>query len=51
MLLTTVLTLVLASLARPTFAQNILFDATHNATGIYGTWSSGSKAVLTGSVS
>jgi len=52
MLFTSVLTLVLASLARPTLAQddnpNIAYDAAHNATAIYGTWSSGSKAVLTG---
>lgn len=31
-------------------AQDILFDAAHNATPIVGTWSSGSKAVSTGSV-
>lgn len=44
--------MVLASLARPTLAQdenpNIAYDSAHNATTIYGTWSSGSKAVLTG---
>lgn len=55
MLLTSALTVVLASLARPILAQdenpNIVYDAAHNATTIYGTWSSGSKAVLTGAVS
>jgi hypothetical protein len=55
MLLTSALTVVLASLARPILAQdenpNIVYDAAHNATVIYGTWSSGSKAVLTGAVS
>lgn len=52
MLLSAALTVVLASLARPTLAQdenpNIVYDSAHNATTIYGTWSSGSKAVLTG---
>ena len=32
-------------------AQQIVFDSIHNATSITGTWSSGSKAVKTGSVS
>jgi hypothetical protein len=31
--------------------QQITFDSTHNATTITGTWSSGSKAVTTRSVS
>jgi hypothetical protein len=48
MLLTSLLTVVLVSLARTTLAQNIVYDSIHNATVIYGTWSSGSKAVLTG---
>ncbi|KAF8877160.1 chaperone for protein-folding within the ER, fungal-domain-containing protein [Gymnopilus junonius] len=52
MLLTSILTVVLASLARTTFAQDqfgpIVYDSIHNATSIYGTWSSGGKAVLTG---
>lgn len=46
--------LVLASLAAlPSHvsAQDIVYDAEHNATTIVGTWSSGSKAVVTGSVS
>ncbi|KAF9471230.1 ROT1 protein [Pholiota conissans] len=50
MLISTLLTVVLASFARTTFAQeNIVYDSIHNATTIYGTWSTGSKAVLTGS--
>jgi len=52
MLLTSLLVVVLASLARTTSAQDengpIRYDDVHNATVIYGTWSSGSKAVLTG---
>jgi len=52
MLLTSLLAVVLASLARTTSAQDqfgpIVYDSIHNATVIYGTWSSGSKAVLTG---
>jgi len=48
MLFTSLLTIVLASLARITLAQDIVYDSIHNATTIYGTWSSGSKAVLTG---
>ena len=55
MLLSSLLTVVLASLARNTLAQDqfgpIKYDDIHNATTIYGTWSSGSKAVLTGPVS
>ncbi|KDR82527.1 hypothetical protein GALMADRAFT_828512 [Galerina marginata CBS 339.88] len=51
MLLTSLLAVVLASLARTTSAQGqspIVYDNIHNATVIYGTWSSGSKAVQTG---
>jgi hypothetical protein len=40
-------TLVLASTS---WAQDIVYDAEHNATGIVGTWSSGSRAVRTGLV-
>jgi hypothetical protein len=55
MILSSVLTIVLASLASTVSAQSdtqgpIVFDSTHNATTIYGTWSSGSKHVLTGPV-
>lgn len=46
--LTPLLALALASL--PAQGQQIVYDAIHNATGISGTWSSGSKAVLTGAV-
>lgn len=53
MILTPLLTVVLASLAQLTVAQlddqgPIRFDAEHNATTIIGTWSSGSQAVSTG---
>lgn len=52
MLLTSLLTIVLASLARTTLAQDefgpIKYDSIHNATAITGTWSTGSKAVSTG---
>ncbi|KAH9480663.1 Protein rot1 [Psilocybe cubensis] len=52
MLFSSILTVVFASLARTTLAQdqfgNIVYDAIHNATAITGTWSSGSKAVRTG---
>jgi len=55
MLLTSLLTIVLASLARNTLAQDefgpIKYDDIHNATAITGTWSTGSKAVSTGAVS
>jgi len=44
-LLTPLLALALASTA---LAQDIVYDATHNATNIIGTWSSGSRAVRTG---
>jgi hypothetical protein len=47
MLFNPLLALVLASLSS-VFAQDIQFDKEHNATSIVGTWSSGSKAVLTG---
>lgn len=42
-------TLALALLTRVQ-GQDIVFDAEHNATNIVGTWSSGSQAVMTGSV-
>jgi hypothetical protein len=51
MILSSLLTVVLASLVGTTFAQGsapIVYDSIHNATTIVGTWSSGSKAVLTG---
>ncbi|KAF6755905.1 ROT1 protein [Ephemerocybe angulata] len=54
MILTSLLTVVLASLAQLTVAQvddtqgPILYDLAHNATVITGTWTSGSKAVVTG---
>lgn len=43
--------LVLASLAPAVIAQDIVYDVAHNATSIVGTWSSGSRAVVTGPVS
>lgn len=56
MILTSLFTVVLATLASTVSAQDdtqgpINFDAIHNATTIYGTWSSGSRQVLTGPVS
>ncbi|KIJ61083.1 hypothetical protein HYDPIDRAFT_116336 [Hydnomerulius pinastri MD-312] len=36
-------------LAVPAFSQDIVYDAGHNVTAIYGTWSSGSQNVVTGS--
>lgn len=53
MILGSLFALVLASTALPSYvsAQQIIFDSAHNATTIIGTWSSGSKNVLTGSVS
>jgi len=41
--------LLLVFLATGSRAQDIVYDAEHNATTIVGTWSSGSKAVKTGS--
>lgn len=43
------LALVLAA-APAVLAQDIVYDSIHNATTIVGTWSSGSQAVVTGSV-
>ncbi|KAF9522576.1 ROT1 protein [Crepidotus variabilis] len=53
MILTSLLTVVLATFATIVSAQDdtqgpIKFDDVHNRTTIYGTWSSGSKNVLTG---
>jgi hypothetical protein len=52
MILTSLLMVMLASMARISNAQDqfgpIVYDSTHNATTIYGTWSSGSKGVTTG---
>lgn len=52
MLFPSLLTIALASLAQLSAAQDdqgpIVYDAEHNATTIYGTWSSGSQAVRTG---
>jgi len=42
---------LLLLLAVPAFGQDIVYDAAHNVTPITGTWSSGSKNVITGSVS
>src|SRR5260221_8162984 len=54
MILSSILALVLASFASPVLAQDdqgpIVFDSIHNATTIYGTWSSGSQRVVTGPV-
>jgi len=56
MIVTSLLTVVLAALSRTVLAQDdtqgpIQYDLAHNATAIYGTWSTGSKKVLTGPVS
>lgn len=48
MLLTVVAPLLFAAL--PAFSQDIVYDSIHNATPIWGTWSTGSKAVSTGPV-
>ena len=36
--------------ALPVLGQDIVYTPVHNATVIYGTWSSGSMGVVTGSV-
>ncbi|KAF8237214.1 hypothetical protein L208DRAFT_1248765 [Tricholoma matsutake] len=46
--LTPLIGLVLASLAPSVFSQQINFDSSHNSTTIIGTWSSGSRGVVTG---
>jgi len=48
MILTPILGLVLAILAPSAYSQDIVYNSEHNATSIIGTWSSGSKAVVTG---
>jgi hypothetical protein len=50
MILTSLLAMVLASSTITTSAQQapIVYDSIHNVTALGGTWSSGSKAVLTG---
>jgi len=48
MIITPCIWLVLASLAPSVLTQNIVYDSIHNATPIIGTWSSGSKSVVTG---
>jgi hypothetical protein len=48
MILSPLIGLLLASLARSVHSQDIKYDEEHNATSIVGTWSSGSKAVVTG---
>ncbi|GLB38577.1 putative chaperone for protein-folding within the ER, fungal [Lyophyllum shimeji] len=48
MILNPLLCLVLASFAPAAWSQDILYDLEHNATSIVGTWSSGSKNVVTG---
>lgn len=55
MILSSLFTIVFAALASTVSAQDdtqgpIVYDLTHNATTIYGTWSSGSQHVLTGPV-
>lgn len=49
MILTPIIAVVLAAL--PVLSQDIVYDAAHNATPIVGTWATGSKAVVTGTVS
>ncbi|KAG6909279.1 hypothetical protein DXG01_001223 [Tephrocybe rancida] len=48
MIFTPFICLVLASLAPSAYSQDIIYNAEHNATTIVGTWSSGSKNVMTG---
>lgn len=50
MILTSLLTVVLLSMASTTSAQQaqIVYDSIHNVTSLQGTWSSGSQHVLTG---
>lgn len=48
MLFTALTSLLLAAI--PVMAQDIEYDLAHNATPIWGTWSTGSKAVSTGAV-
>jgi len=53
MIITPLLAVLLAALARTVSAQDdtqgpIQYNTAHNATNIYGTWSTGSKKVLTG---
>ena len=51
MILASILTIVFALLVSTVSAQNqIVYDSIHNATVIYGTWSSGSQHVVTGPV-
>ncbi|PFH54000.1 hypothetical protein AMATHDRAFT_136377 [Amanita thiersii Skay4041] len=47
MIFTQLFTLVLA-LAPVVYSQDVVYNTAHNATTLVGTWSSGSKAVLTG---
>jgi len=48
MKLISALAFLLVSLLPSTFGQDIIYDPEHNATGITGTWSSGSQQVSTG---
>ncbi|KAF5382620.1 hypothetical protein D9615_002761 [Tricholomella constricta] len=48
MILTPLVCLVIATLAPSVYSQTINYDLEHNATSIVGTWSSGSKNVMTG---
>jgi len=48
MIFSSIVCLVLASLAPTAFSQDIVYDSIHNATTLVGTWSSGSRAVVTG---
>lgn len=47
-MLASVFAILLAAL--PVLSQDIVYTPVHNATVIYGTWSSGSMGVVTGSV-
>ncbi|KAK0449484.1 chaperone for protein-folding within the ER, fungal-domain-containing protein [Armillaria borealis] len=49
MIFNPLIALVLAVLPAHIFAQDIVYDPTHNMTVITGTWATGSKAVQTGS--
>lgn len=51
MIVSSLLTVVLASIISTASAQSIVYDNIHNATVITGTWSSGAQNVMTGAVS
>ncbi|TFK40512.1 chaperone for protein-folding within the ER, fungal-domain-containing protein [Crucibulum laeve] len=48
MIITSLFALALASFAPVAYSQDIVYDSIHNATTLTGTWSSGSRGVMTG---